>query len=445
MVATRSQPVQPTGTPTPTSTPTQTTHPSQGSGRIAARFGTGPVASYGVKVLKRTDVHAVLGATGDTVIPPFVEGDGTEGGPLQYETFMTAKRGAPPPISCTPYDPGCGSQFFKSNTGFPERWPRAKHDRFDVSHHLDAYIQDVCTWASARAIRPESTMELMLQGIGDKDVQAVIRTALVGAGARIERGTDGQIDPQSVKEYCEVFYSVVMSQMRHLVPEYGEVMNKIATESVRAEESILDFYVRLINLVSLLVNAPDYKEGEFRYTAADFKFALVSALDRSAGRDLADAPDLQYKAHPRQKWAKYDLWDLVWTNYVYSKRPAPKTRHAHQAHVAKKMRRDEKREEKGSGPGERLAPRPMEVEYDANVPQWTDLSSKMREILRRYCAELRKLRRAGTAISADAKDVRRLRDQMDKQATDEGITIAVCTKCAKYGHSTHSSKCPQEA
>jgi len=109
------------------------------------------------------------------------------------------------------------------------------------------------------------------------------------------------------------------------------------------------------------------------------------------------------------------------------------------------MRRDEKREEKGSGPGERLAPRPMEVEYDANVPQWTDLSSKMREILRRYCAELRKLRRAGTAISADAKDVRRLRDQMDKQATDEGITIAVCTKCAKYGHSTHSSKCPQEA
>ena len=112
--------------------------------------------------------------------------------------------------------------------------------------------------------------------------------------------------------------------------------------------------------------------------------------------------------------------------------------------LVKKVRRDEKKGDKGQGP-ERLAPRPMEVEYDVGVPPWTDLSGKMREALRRYCAELRKLRRAGENISADAKDVRRLKDQMDKQATDEGITIAVCTKCAKYGHATHSSKCPQEA
>ena len=80
----------------------------------------------------------------------------------------------------------------------------------------------------------------------------------------------------------------------------------------------MDFYVRLVKLVSLLVDAPDYKEGEFRYTAADFKYAFVAALDRSIGRDLKDSPDLQYKAHPRQKWAKY----VLWTNHMYSKRPS---------------------------------------------------------------------------------------------------------------------------
>ena len=418
---------------------------------MAARFGSGPVVSYGTQAPRRRHIRDVLHAEGDTVIPPFHDDDGTDGSALQYEVFMNAKRALPPPVSAAPFNPGMGSQYLKTMDGVPSAWPSPDHDKFSTGHHLSAFMQDVCQWAFARAIRPEQTMEILLTRIGDKDTQAVLRQALAEEGGLITRDANGLLQGD-IPEVFETFYKVVQSHLRHLVPEYGEVLGHIASLKLEPSESVISFYVRMLNLSSLLVNALDYREAEFRFIASDFKYAFVSALDRSS-RDLTDAPDLQYKAHPRQKWAKYDLWDLVWTNHVYSKKPAQhsrnprpssEARHAHQVHVVKRMRRDEKREER-SGQGERLAPRPMEVEYDAEVKQWADLSSKMREILRRYCAELRKLQRAGAAISEDAKDVRRLKDQMDKQATHEGITIAVCTKCAKYGHATYSRKCPQEA
>ena len=88
------------------------------------------------------------------------------------------------------------------------------------------------------------------------------------------------------------------------------------TLRIKDDEGIIEFYVRLLNTLSVVVNSPLAFKG---VDIAQLKVIFVTGISHRPIADGSLARTLEY--HPRSQHTFYEPWDLVWANCQVSVSP----------------------------------------------------------------------------------------------------------------------------
>ena len=279
-------------------------------------------------------------------------------------------------------------------------------------------------------------------------------------------------------------------------------MHAYLSSRLGAAEGIIDFYVRILNSISFMLNTPHATQS------VDVKQLLSIFVVGIQDRPLANTSLVQsMDYHPRTQYAHYEPWDLVWTNYQTAESPRtlppaqPAQRSwsaaagdprrfayvaAHEAipvathpsgqgrdhyaagRGAKRPRGQSPRPDHGRSPrgfqpsgSDRLplgtshpgqgrgadSPRPHKATRREaladSVPAFSTLSPALQ-------ATLKELRRACMAparqeLSAakiqEVDEVHKLYGTFRNVASQEGVPHAFCFTCKRWGHPTNSAVC----
>jgi len=242
------------------------------------------------------------------IIPPHISGTLASGQRMnQSQLFLSAQAtNGGTWIRETPFDLGRGTNRVKGTEArFPGPWPRAGHDPRNISHHLAHWLTEVCRWGRRLQAAPALIMEFAMEHIFDDSTRNTLRQRTQHLNWD---------DPQSI----ELFYDIVLEMGAALgcVLRYEVALQDYLTLRINDNEGIIEFYVRLLNTLSLVVNSPLAFTG---IDVAQLKVIFVTGISHRPIADGSLARTLEY--HPRTQHTFYEPWDLVWANYQVSVSP----------------------------------------------------------------------------------------------------------------------------
>ena len=206
----------------------------------------------------------------------------------------------------TPFDLGRGTNRVKgTETLFPGKWPRTGHDSRNLAHHFAHWFTEVCRWGRRLQAAPANTMEFAIEHLFDDSTRNTLR---------LRTQSFRWDDPSAL----EMFYDIVLEMGAALgfVLRYEVALQDYLSLRIRDDEGIIEFYVRLLNTLSLVVNSPLAFKG---VDIAQLKVIFVAGISTRPIADASLARTLEY--HPRTQHAFYEPWDLVWANYQVSVSP----------------------------------------------------------------------------------------------------------------------------
>jgi len=407
------------------------------------------------------------------LIPPPLEGTLASGQRAnQSQLFLSAQsRAGGSWIRETPFDLGTGTGRVKgTEVGFPGSWPSPEQDPLNVAHHFSNWLLAVCRWGRRLQASPSMTMDFALDHIFSGGATETLRQRT--QALRWE-------DPASV----ETLYNIVLEMGTGIgcVATYECALDAYLSLRIRDEESIVDFYVRLLNNLSLMVNSP---HAPPQVDIPQLKARFVSGI---AQRPVAHTHlTLTMDFDPRAQHHLYEPWDLVWANYqitvsppqVAAVRAAPHSAPSQMVSAyevvdpstpgqGRGRKRPRGTSPKGAGPRNQDG-RPILTGANAN-PLGTPPAERSSKSTQRFPLDqgvkpfaklepdslkdrLRQLRRACIAPAVRDLPMARLKETAEvanlyshflDEIAQHGLPDKFCWHCHYWGHSTESSVCPK--
>jgi len=271
---------------------------------------------------KRVNIHEVVDGTepegaGDSGQLPLFGYVGALGSAhLDMKLWREAQLAAGVPISTEPWptlDPK--GKGYKTPTHWPGEWPSATHDMFDMSCQLVDWLLKCLGSCRVAGMSPAGAWELIITSLSSPAHQSLIRRNL----------SLHQID--ATNDNVDALYTVILAVLNHHLPTTVAARQHMDRLRMTDGESCIEFYARVLNAASLIVNAIDYDEGPgTKLLTREVQAAFVNGIQHRAYKTGWQTDVPRGKPHPRDGYSHYtSLWELVWTNFMVTEGPATPT------------------------------------------------------------------------------------------------------------------------
>ena len=192
------------------------------------------------------------------------------------------------------------------------QWPAHDHSKFSTKHHFSYWMWDALNKCAIHQYNSAAAMNYLQSHISTPQTQQQIRKLL------------SSMETYDTLKSANVFdklYHAVLITLPETTPFEMESRGQLSDLRPKAEETIIEYYVRFSAMASLVINAVDYGQFETEMSQAHLQLLFAETLTK-AGRYinlgklsnwLTDTTE--NRKHPREAASGYEnLWSLVMAN-----------------------------------------------------------------------------------------------------------------------------------
>jgi hypothetical protein len=192
-----------------------------------------------------------------------------------------------------------------------EKWPSTTHDKFSTKSHLSSWLWEALNKCALMQYSPSAAMNYILSHVANPQTQQQIRHLLSSLNATMDKNED-----------IDAFYHCIFVLVSEASPTQHEAYSMLTDMRPKETETVIEYYIRFISMVSLLINARDYGQHNTGISQEQLQQMFAQTLNK-ADRKIDQGKLSQYMSdpntverfHPRENASGYkDLWSLVLVN-----------------------------------------------------------------------------------------------------------------------------------